>query len=120
MRNKWAMIAVVGFGILCFFVWGSAVGQPKKVGGGEIKYTPQGVDPVVFSHESHVAQLKLKCTDCHTKVFKMKREDLKMTWEAHGKNRHCGVCHNGQTEFGGKKTFSMTTGADCAKCHKKS
>jgi len=120
LRNKWVIISTLGVCILCLLVLGTAVGQQKKVGGGEIKFTPKDADPVVFSHESHVGQQKLKCTDCHTKIFKMKREDLKMTREAHGKDQHCGVCHNGQKEFNGKKTFSQSTDADCAKCHKKS
>lgn len=93
---------------------GAAYGQQKKVGGGDIKFEAKGsTGPVLYSHDSHVNQHKFKCTDCHTKIFKMKREDLKITKANHSQDKHCGVCHNG------KKAFSQTTDADCAKCHKK-
>jgi len=29
----------------------------------------------------------------------MKKQDLKMTKEAHGQDKHCGVCHNGKKAF---------------------
>lgn len=120
MRKRVAIVAIVGICVLCLAAFGIALAQQKKVGGGDIKYEPKGADPVVFSHETHATQQKLKCTDCHTKIFKMKKEDLKMTKEAHGKEQHCGVCHNGKKEFNGKTTFSQSTDANCAKCHKKS
>jgi c(7)-type cytochrome triheme protein len=86
----------------------------KKVGGGEFKFEAKGsTGPVLFSHESHVNQHKLKCTDCHTKVFKMKKGQFKMAQANHGEEKHCGVCHNG------KKAFGQTKDADCSKCHKK-
>lgn len=107
---KAAIIAMV---LVCFTALGIAFGQGKKIGGGDLKFTPKGADPVLFSHESHVTKHKGKCTDCHTKIFPMKKQDLKLTKEAHGENRHCGICHNG------KKAFAMTTEADCAKCHTK-
>jgi len=100
-------------GIVCLAALGMALAQQKKVGGGDIKFTPKGADAVVFSHEIHVTQKKLKCTDCHTKVFPMKKQELKMTKEVHGQDKYCGVCHNG------KKAFTQTADADCAKCHKK-
>jgi c(7)-type cytochrome triheme protein len=106
-------IAIISISIVCFIALGIAFAQAKKVGGGEIKFTPKGADPVIFSHETHVSTHKAKCTDCHTKIFPMKKQDLKMTKEAHGQDKHCGVCHNG------KKAFSQTAEADCAKCHKK-
>jgi len=105
---------LIGVCILSFSAFNLAYAQTKKVGGGDIKFEAKGSSgPVLFSPESHVNQHKLKCTDCHTKIFKMKKEDLKMTKEAHGKDKFCGVCHNG------KKAFSQTAEADCAKCHKK-
>ena len=105
---------------LCFVASGLAFAQQKKVGGGDIKFEAKGsTGPVTFSHETHVNQYKQKCTDCHTKIFKMKKEDLKMTKDLHGQDKHCGVCHNGKKVIGGKAVFSQATDADCAKCHKK-
>jgi c(7)-type cytochrome triheme protein len=106
-------IVIVTLCILCFVSLGVAFGQAKKVGGGDIKFTPKGADPVTFSHESHVNTHKTKCADCHPKVFPMKKQDIKMTKADHGQDKLCGVCHNG------KKAFNQNTDADCAKCHKK-
>jgi c(7)-type cytochrome triheme protein len=106
-------IAIIGISMVCFIVLGMALAQAKKVGGGDIKFTPKGAEPVIFSHEIHVTTHKAKCTDCHTKIFPMKKQDLKMTKEAHGQDKYCGVCHNG------KKAFSQSAEANCAKCHKK-
>ena len=113
MKKKIWKVALISLCIVCFAALGMAYAQQKKVGGGDIKFTPQGADPVTFSHEIHVTQKKMKCTDCHTKVFPMKKQDLKMTKEAHGQDKHCGVCHNG------KKAFNQAAEAECAKCHKK-
>jgi c(7)-type cytochrome triheme protein len=113
LNRKAGKPLLIGICLLGFGAFGLAFAQQKKTGGGEIKYEAKGSPgPVLFSHETHVNQHKAKCTDCHAKIFKMKKEDLKMTKEAHGQDRHCGVCHNG------KKAFAQTTEADCAKCHK--
>ncbi|MBU1206610.1 MAG: hypothetical protein KKH04_06750 [Proteobacteria bacterium] len=111
LGKKFYQTSIIGLGILCFIAFGVAFAQ-KKVGGGDIKYEAKGsAGPVLFSHELHVNQHKYKCTDCHTKIFKMKKEPLKMTEALHGKEKHCGVCHNS------KKAFSQTKDADCVKCH---
>jgi len=111
MKNSWKFLFICA-GILC--VLGFAVSdiqaQAKKIGGGDITYTPKGADPVVFSHAAHA---KMKCNECHTKIFKMKKGNVKLSKEDHAKEVSCGVCHNG------KASFAQTTEADCAKCHKK-
>ena len=113
MKNQTWKVAIIAVSIVCFALLGIAFAQAKKVGGGDIKFTPKGADPVVFSHENHVTTQKAKCTDCHTKIFPMKKQDLKMTKEGHGQDKHCGVCHNGT------KAFSQNKDTECAKCHKK-
>jgi c(7)-type cytochrome triheme protein len=68
---------------------------------------------VTFSHEAHLAKGE-KCTDCHTKIFKMtkgQRSVLKMADMEKGQS--CGVCHNG------KVAYSVKDKANCTKCHKK-
>jgi len=113
LGKKFYQISIICIGILCFIALGVAFAQ-KKVGGGDITFEAKGsTGPVLFSHEMHVNQQKSKCTDCHTKIFKMKKGNVKMAKESHGQDKHCGVCHNG------KKAFSQTADADCAKCHKK-
>lgn len=68
---------------------------------------------VTFSHEKHAAKHP-KCTDCHTKLFKMakgQRSAPKMADMEKGQS--CGACHNG------KGVFGVVEKADCTKCHKK-
>ena len=61
-----------------------------------------------------------KCTVCHVKVFKMKKEaDAPLTMERMKKGELCGACHNGKTEVGGKVAFNVDDKANCEKCHRK-
>jgi c(7)-type cytochrome triheme protein len=109
--NKFWRILIVSICIICFATLGVAFAQ-KKVGGGDIKYESKTAGTVLFSHETHVNTHKTKCTDCHSKVFKMKKE-AKITKADHSETKYCTVCHDG------KKAFGSTVEADCAKCHKK-
>jgi c(7)-type cytochrome triheme protein len=111
-RKVWTSLIIV-LALVCFVSFGMAYAQQKKTGGGDVKFTPKGADPVTFSHESHVTAQKSKCTDCHTKIFPMKKQENLMTKEMHGQAKYCGVCHNGT------KAFSQSKDTECAKCHKK-
>ncbi len=117
MGKKMFRTSVIGIFILCLVALGAAYAQQKKVGGGDIKFEGKGSDlgPVTFSHENHVNQHKekAKCTDCHTKLFKMKKGEVKMTQASFGEGKYCGSCHDG------KKAFGATDKASCGKCHKK-
>ncbi|HJV34245.1 cytochrome c3 family protein [Geomonas sp.] len=69
--------------------------------------TPMG--KVVFKGDDHAGK-GLKCSECHPKVFAMKREaKFKMADIYAGK--YCGTCHNGKRAFAAK--------GNCTKCHKK-
>lgn len=61
--------------------------------------------PAMFSHESHVS---LKCKECHTTIFQMKKGASKITMDAIYQGRFCGACHNG------KKAFPSS---ECGLCH---
>lgn len=111
MGNKFWRILLVSICIISFATLNVAFAQ-KKVGGGDIKYESKTAGTVLFSHESHVNTHKTKCTDCHSKIFKMKKE-AKITKADHSEGKYCAVCHDG------KKAFNQTVEADCAKCHKK-
>ncbi|HSR10086.1 MAG TPA: c(7)-type cytochrome triheme domain-containing protein [Thermodesulfobacteriota bacterium] len=111
MKHKIWGLVIIAICVLCLAA--AVFAQAKKTGGGDVKFTPKGADPVTFSHESHVNQHKAKCTDCHTKIFPMKKQDLGMTKEMHGKDKFCGACHNGT------KAFSQAKDTECGKCHKK-
>ena len=110
-------IAIISISIVCFIALGIAFAKAKKVGGGEIRFEAKGSDlgPVIYSHDTHATQNKLKCTACHTKIFKMKKGGIKITQAALEKGKFCGTsgCHDG------KKAFSAATKADCNKCHLK-
>jgi len=49
-----------------------------KVGGGDLWFAPKGALPVLFSHEIHVVEKDLKCTDCHYQIFQMAQGSYKM------------------------------------------
>ena len=104
-----AVLVVLGFagGILVQQAWAQMKGPADFdfAGGSEGK--------VSFSHEKHAAKSP-KCTDCHTKFFKMAKGQRSAPKMADmEKGQACGSCHNGQA------AFSVKEKADCAKCHKK-
>ncbi len=67
---------------------------------------------VVFDGKSH-ADKGLKCNDCHTKIFKMKKGSAELKMADLNAGKFCGECHNGS------KAFKTDDPANCAKCHKK-
>jgi len=69
-------------------------------------YKPSGIGIVKFSHESHTQAFS--CTDCHNKLFVMKKGGSKMTMDAMNAGGSCGKCHNGST---------ATAVTECGKCH---
>lgn len=111
MGYRFWRIVIISVCILFLAAMGVAFAQ-KKVGGGDVKYESKTQGAVLFSHETHMKVPDTKCTSCHTKVFKMKK-DAKITEADHKENKYCVVCHDG------KKVFGLTAKADCAKCHKK-
>ncbi len=103
------VVGLIGFlgAILVQKAWAQAKGPA------DFEFDGKGSGKVVFSHEKHAAK-NPKCTDCHTKIFKMakgQRSTPKMADMNNG--QACGTCHDG------KAAFSVKEQADCAKCHKK-
>jgi len=87
---------------------GSAMAVPP---GKTVEYAGGGAGKIVFDGKIH-ADKGLKCNDCHTKIFQMKKAaTIKMADMNAGKN--CGECHNGT------KAFKSSDAANCGKCHKK-
>ena len=80
------------------------------VGGGDVAIKNKGGN-TVFSHESHVDGVGLKCQECHPKLYTNAKQHKKATMKEMQKGKSCGSCHDG------KKAFSVK--GDCAKCHKK-
>ena len=83
-----------------------AVPSDKK-----IEYPDGSVGKVVFDGKVH-ADKGLKCTDCHTKIFQMKK-GAKITMADMNAGKYCGTCHNDG------KAFKSSDPANCGKCHKK-
>ncbi|MEW6109688.1 MAG: cytochrome c3 family protein [Nitrospirota bacterium] len=88
---------------------GSALAVPP---GKTLEYTGGGMGKVIFDGKAH-ADKGLKCNDCHTKVFQMKKGSVKIKMADMNAGQNCGTCHNGE------KAFKPSEPASCAKCHKK-
>lgn len=77
---------------------------------------PGSTTPAIFSHKKHTQREKLRCIECHPKVFIMKvgKNVVKkgqLTMAEMKKGKYCGNCHNGH------KAFSVTDIASCKRCH---
>jgi c(7)-type cytochrome triheme protein len=91
---------------VAFAVNAFAVGSGKTV-----EYAGTSAGKVVFDGKSH-ADKGAKCTDCHTKIYPMKKGPSVTMAEMNG-GKSCGTCHNGE------KAFKTNDQANCNKCHKK-
>lgn len=99
---------VVAILVAVVFV-GSAMAVPP---GKSVEWDGKGNGKVVFDGKAH-ADKGLKCNDCHTKIFQMKKGTAKITMADLNAKKLCGECHNGT------KAFATSDKANCAKCHKK-
>ena len=84
----------------------------QKVGGGDVTFSPKNALPVVFSHNKHVTDKGLKCTDCHYQIFQMARGSYEMHMSELTKGGFCGKCHNGL------KAFDLKDKTNCTRCHR--
>ncbi len=102
------VIALLTIAIAVVFI-GSALAVPP---GKTVEFAGGGAGKVVFDGKVH-ADKGLKCNDCHTKIFQMKKGTAKMKMADINAGKFCGECHNGT------KAFKSSDAANCAKCHKK-
>jgi c(7)-type cytochrome triheme protein len=72
--------------------------------------TPMG--KVVFDGKNH-ADAGIKCLDCHSKIFKMKKDSTVMKMADITAGKFCGKCHNGT------KAFAASDKDNCEVCHQK-
>lgn len=68
----------------------------------------KGESAVKFEHTTHIVMNG--CTACHTSLFPIKRDEVKIAFANHAAGKFCFSCHNG------KKAFAYT---DCSNCHTK-
>lgn len=70
----------------------------------------RGVNPVVFSHQTH--RTRFTCKVCHLELeFLMKKGSSEITREDNLAGRMCGSCHNGE------EAFSVNVRGYCDRCH---
>ncbi len=82
-----------------------------KIGGGDISFRSGKIRDAIFSHDSHVSDIGLKCTECHDSLYITKEKHKKATMLEMRKGVSCGACHNG------KRAFDVR--GNCSNCHKK-
>lgn len=106
--HRWLGLLVVA-ALIVSVPFLTGVGKGKTIQFTETKAMP----PVTFDGGVH-ADKGLKCTDCHTKIFPMKKgatPKADLTMSAMKEGKACGTCHNGE------KAFSVS--GNCTKCHVK-
>ncbi len=94
---------------IAFVFIGSAIAVPP---GKTVEYPGGDAGKIVFDGKFH-ADKGLKCIECHTKIFPMKKGQITMKMAEINEGKYCGVCHNGT------KSFKTSEKDNCAKCHKK-
>jgi c(7)-type cytochrome triheme protein len=87
-----------------------AAAQAMAVSAGKTVEWKTSAGMVTFKGDDHAGK-GLKCTECHSKIFKMKKGSTEMKMADINAGKFCGECHNG------KKAFKPA--GNCAKCHKK-
>jgi c(7)-type cytochrome triheme protein len=87
-----------------------AASQAMAVSAGKSVEWKTSMGTVTFKGDSHAGK-GLKCNECHTKIFKMKKGSTVMKMADINAGKFCGECHNGKRAF--------APAGNCAKCHKK-
>jgi len=77
----------------------------------DINYAFKNAEPVVFSHDVHLAKYNQNCKVCHNAIFNLKNKK-RFTMAEMEKTKSCGACHSGI------KAFSVKDEKHCTKCHK--
>jgi len=103
MSRLTAVMVVLAAGI---FVNHAQAIQPGKTVSWE---TSMG--KVVFDGKNH-ADAEVKCLECHSKIFQMKKGSTKMKMADINSGKYCGKCH----KKGGR---AFEPKGNCEMCHKK-
>jgi len=72
---------------------------------GEMELAMTGM-PALFDHETHSSMFP--CGECHSGLFRMKVNSVRITMDGISRGKYCGRCHNGSRAF---------PADNCAKCH---
>ena len=87
-----------------------AATQAMAVSAGKTVEWKTSMGLVTFKGDDHAGK-GLKCNECHSKIFKMKKGSTEMKMADINAGKFCGECHNG--------TRAFKPAGNCAKCHKK-
>jgi c(7)-type cytochrome triheme protein len=98
--------------VMAVLISGFFVGNALAVPSGKTAEWDTPMGKVVFDGKIH-ADKGVKCTECHVKIFKMKKGSTEMKMADINAGKFCGECHNGSRAFATKEP------ANCGKCHKK-
>jgi c(7)-type cytochrome triheme protein len=98
------------FGVVSLVLMGS--GAWAVMGGGDISFPVPGMSTVLFSHDDHLGKFKLKCSECHYKIYTNHAQHKAVGMEGMRNGQSCGACHNGT------RAFSVASQQHCIKCHK--
>jgi c(7)-type cytochrome triheme protein len=115
MKLTWKSGLVLAALVAVIALCGAIVAQKawaQMKGPADFSFAGGSEGKVVFSHEKHLAKGE-KCTECHTKIFKMTKQHSTFKMADMEKGQACGACHNGQV------AFSLKEKANCTKCHQK-
>jgi len=77
----------------------------------DIPFSFKNADPVIFSHDVHLAKYNQNCRICHNAIFNLKNKK-RATMAEMEKTKSCGACHSGI------KAFSVKDEKQCTRCHK--
>ena len=87
-----------------------AAAQAMAVSAGKTVEWQTSMGKVTFKGDDHAGK-GLKCNECHSKIFKMKKGSTEMKMADINAGKYCGECHNGKRAF--------APAGNCAKCHHK-
>jgi c(7)-type cytochrome triheme protein len=100
------VLSKTAVGVLIFLISGTGLAM---IGGGDVVFKAGRAKDAVFSHEKHVADIGLGCTECHDALYTSKGGHKKVTMAQMGQGQSCGACHDGKMAFDVK--------GNCSHCH---
>ncbi len=97
----------IGIGIIVLLLFASSAWS--KMGGSDINFEVPDRGDVIYSHDLHVEELGLGCTNCHYQIYSTAKGVSNVTMVEMQKGGSCGACHDGTNAF--------DVVANCSRCH---
>lgn len=110
--KKLLILLLIAFAATIVMTGNQTMASEEIFHGGDVLYT-EPVKAVLFSHKSHVEDLRMSCDFCHNAIFEMAsltvQEKGDFTMQSLYDGKYCGSCHNG--------SFAFASDTQCATCH---